>query len=387
MAGLIRRYRLRAPLAGCVLTHHVMSEPMLSSPKHPGPHAMVDLLYVEWLGKPLWMWLGFHALIIALLALDLGVFHRDKNHVIGVKESLAFTAFYFCLGLAFGGWVWWYFGAQAGEEFVTGLVIEKSLSMDNVFVIAVILTALGVPITAQHRVLVWGILAAILLRGLMIGLGAALLEQAHWILSVFAAFLIFIGLKMLFSKEEEEVDVESNRALLFLRKHARVTNQIHGQHFLVRQPHPKTGRPVLWLTPLALALVLVNIADVIFAVDSVPAIFAITTDPFIVYTSNIFAILGLRALYFALAAMVDRFAYLKTALAFILLFIGLKIIVADTFDLIHVPAWVSLAVTLVLLTIGIVYSLWRTRENAGHEAEADALSDPRAARRSGSAAS
>ena len=321
----------------------------------------MEFLGIEWLGKPLWMWLGFHALVALLLAFDLGLLHRDKDHEIGVRESLSLTAFYFTLALAFGGWVWWMLGAQAGQEYVTGLVVEKSLSMDNVFVIAVILTALGVPRVAQHRVLVWGILAAVVLRGLMIGLGSALVQQAHWVLSLFAAFLIYAGLKMLVSKGEDAHDVETSWLLRFLRRTLRITRAPRGARFVVREPHPKSGRPVLWLTPLALALVLVNIADVIFAVDSVPAIFAITTDPFIVYTSNIFAILGLRALYFALAAMVDRFAYLKTALAFILILIGVKIVAADTLGLLTVPPWVSLVATVALLGTGIAYSLWRTR--------------------------
>ena len=332
---------------------------------------MIDFLYVEWLGKPIWMWLGFHALVAALLAFDLGLLHRDKEHEIGVKESLLLTAFYFSLGLAFGGWIWWYLGAQPAQEYVTGLVVEKSLSMDNVFVIAVILSALGIPLAAQHRVLLWGILAAVLLRGLMIGLGAALVHQAAWVLSLFAAFLIYAGLKMLFSKEEDAGDFQDNAAVRWLRAKLRITPELHGQRFAVRKTDPRTGKTALWLTPLALALVLVNGADVIFAVDSVPAIFAITTDTFVVYTSNIFAILGLRALYFALAAMVDRFAYLKTALAFILIFIGTKIVVADTFGLVHVPPWVSLAVTVVLLTGGILYSLWRSRGEA-HASARDA---------------
>ncbi|MHC2090379.1 TerC family protein [Methylobacterium sp. CM6244] len=325
---------------------------------------MVDFLFIEWLGKPVWMWLGFHALVAGLLAFDLGLLHRDKDHEIGVKESLLLTAFYFSLGLAFGGWIWWYFGAQPAQEYVAGLVVEKSLSMDNVFVIAVILTSLGIPRAAQHRVLVWGILAAVVLRGLMIGLGAALVHQAAWVLSFFAAFLIFAGLKMLFGKEEEAGDIQDNAMVRMLRKVMRITPEMHGQRFVVRKPDPQSGKSVLWFTPLALGLILVNGADVIFAVDSVPAIFAITTDTFVVYTSNIFAILGLRALYFALAAMVDRFAYLKTALAFILIFIGTKIVVADTFDLVHVPPWVSLVVTLVLLAGGVAYSLWRTRDAA-----------------------
>lgn len=338
-----------------------MSESMLSSRKEHQVPPMVDFLSVEWLGKPLWMWLGFHVLIAALLAFDLGLLHRDKEHEIGVRESLGLTAFYLTLGVAFGGFIWWELGRQAGEEYVTGLVVEKSLSMDNVFVIAMILTGLGVPRVAQHRVLLWGILAAVLLRGLMIGLGAALVHQVHWILSLFAAFLIYAGLKILLSREEEHGDFGDSAVVLWLRRRFRVTPELHGRKFAVRKADPKTGRKALWFTPLALALVLVNGADVIFAVDSVPAIFAITTDTYVVYTSNIFAILGLRALYFALAAMVDRFAYLKTALAFILMFIGAKIVVADTFGLIDVPPWVSLVVTLVLLGGGVAYSLWRTR--------------------------
>lgn len=323
---------------------------------------MVDFLYMTWLGKPIWMWLGFHAVIFILLALDLGLLHRDKSREIGVKESLLLTAFYLTLGLIFGGWVWWYLGPQAGQEYLAGLIVEKSLSMDNVFVIAVIFGYLGIPRNAQHRVLLWGILAAIVLRGLMIGLGAALVHQAEWVLTIFAVFLIYAGIKMLVSGDEEEGENKSaDRFTAFMRKHMRVTDELDGQNFTVRKPDPKTGKPVLWLTPLALALVLVNGADVIFAVDSVPAIFAITTDTYVVYTSNIFAILGLRALYFALAAMVDRFAYLKTALALILIFIGLKIVVADTFELIEIQPWVALVVTVVLLAGGVVYSLWRTR--------------------------
>ncbi|WP_036270669.1 TerC family protein [Methylobacterium sp. WSM2598] len=324
---------------------------------------MVELLSVAWLGKPIWMWLLFHAVIVLLLAFDLGLLHRDSNREIGVKESLLLTAFYLSLGLLFGGWIWWYLGPQAGQEYIAGLVVEKSLSMDNVFVIAVIFGFLGIPRVAQHRVLLWGILAAVLLRGLMIGLGAALVHEAEWVLTFFAAFLIYAGARMLFSGAEEDDEGETaNRFAAFMRRRFRVTPDLHGHRFTVRLPDPKTGRMVRWFTPLALALVLVNGADVIFAVDSVPAIFAITTDTYVVYTSNIFAILGLRALYFALAAMVDRFAYLKTALALILIFIGTKIVVADTFGWIDIEPWVSLVVTVSLLAVGIAYSLWRTRE-------------------------
>ncbi|GJE03319.1 TerC family protein [Methylobacterium isbiliense] len=326
---------------------------------------MIDFLYMAWLGKPVWMWLAFHAVIFLLLAFDLGLLHRDKNREIGVKESLLLTAFYLGLGLIFGGWIWWHLGPQAGQEYLAGLVVEKSLSMDNVFVIAVIFGFLGIPRVNQHRVLLWGILAAVVLRGLMIGLGAALVHEAEWVLTLFAAFLIYAGAKMLVPGNHETDEGETaGRFAAWMRSRFRITTELHGQRFMVRLPDPQTGKMVRWFTPLALALVLVNGADVIFAVDSVPAIFAITTDTYVVYTSNIFAILGLRALYFALAAMVDRFAYLKTALALILIFIGAKIVVADTFGWVHIEPWVSLVVTVVLLAGGITYSLWRTRDAA-----------------------
>ena len=320
-------------------------------------------LFADWLGKPVWLWLAFHALVLVLLAFDIGVLHRDSEKEIGVRQSLALSAFYITLGVLFGGFVWWMIGPQAAQEYLTGFVIEKSLSMDNVFVIAMIFGFFGIPRAAQYRVLFWGILAVILLRGLMIGVGAALVAEFGWILYVFAAILIGTGIKMIVAADKE-YDVGSNPAVGFLRRHFRVTDELHGQRFVVRRPDRRTGRPVLWLTPLALVLVLVNVADVIFAVDSVPAIFAITTDTFIVYTSNIFAILGLRALYFALAAMVERFRYLKYALAAILIFIGSKIVVADMLGLAKIPAGISLSVTLGLLAAGIAYSLWRTRSDA-----------------------
>ena len=322
---------------------------------------MPEFLFADFLGKPAWMWIAFHALVFLLLAFDLGVLHRDAEKEIGVRESLFLSAFYITLGLLFGGWLWWSLGAQSGEEYLTGFIIEKSLSMDNVFVIAMIFGFFGIPRAYQYRVLFWGILAVILLRGLMIGVGAALIAEFAWILWLFAAFLVITGIKMIWAADKE-YDVGSNPLVKFLRRRARITDELHGQRFFVRLPDPKSGKQVIWLTPLFLVLVLVNVADVIFAVDSVPAIFAITTDTFIVYTSNIFAILGLRALYFALAAMVDRFKYLKYALAVILIFIGSKIFVADMLGLAKIPASVSLGVTVAILATGIAYSLWATRK-------------------------
>ena len=309
---------------------------------------------LDWLGKPVWMWLSFIGIVIVLLALDLGVLHR-KQREIAVTESLILSAVYISLGLAFGGWVWWYLGETAGMQYVTGFVIEKSLAMDNVFVIAMIFTYFAVPRLYQHRVLFWGILGVIVLRAIMIGLGATLVEQFSWLLYVFAAFLIFTGIKM-WQTADAVYDVSANPVLKWVRKRFRVTDTLHGEKFFTRIDG------VRHMTPLFLALIMIEIVDLVFAVDSVPAIFAITTDPFIVYTSNIFAILGLRALYFALAAMVHRFHYLKYALAVLLVFIGSKIFVADAFGLAKIPPPVSLAVTFAILAAGIGWSLWKTRQ-------------------------
>jgi tellurite resistance protein TerC len=324
----------------------------------------VEFLTLDFLGKPAWMWLGFIGIVVTLLALDLGVLHR-KQREIGVTESLVLSAVYIALGLAFGGWVWWYMGETAGMNYLTGFVVEKSLAMDNVFVIAMIFTYFAVPSALQHRVLFWGILGVIVLRAIMIALGATLVQQFGWVLYVFAAFLIFTGIKMwLFA--DKEYDVSTNPLLKYVRRHFRVTEKLHGNRFWVKLPDPKSGRAHWYMTPLMLALLMVEIADVVFAVDSVPAIFAITTDPFIVYTSNIFAILGLRALYFALAAMVDRFHYLKYALAILLIFIGSKIFVADAFGLVKIPPAVSLSITFAILAAGVACSLWKTRGRVAH---------------------
>lgn len=315
-----------------------------------------------WLGTPAWMWLGFLAIVIALLAFDLGVLHR-KQHEIGVRESLGLSTFYVTVGLAFGGWVWWYRGDAAGLAYVTGFVIEKTLALDNIFVIALIFGYFAVPRACQHRVLFWGILGVVVLRGIMIGLGATLVATFGWVLYIFAAFLILTGLKMLLSADKD-YSVADNPVLKFLKRHLRMTDRPEGSHFFVRRADPATGRLMIHATPLFVALVLIEVADIIFATDSVPAIFAITTDPFIVYTSNIFAVLGLRALYFALAVAIHRFHYLKYALAAVLIFIGSKIFIADALGLAKFPPLLSLGMTIAILGAGIVWSLWRTRPNA-----------------------
>ena len=320
------------------------------------------VLFGDFLGKPGWMWITFVAIVLALLVFDLGVLHKD-HHEIGVEESLVLSAVYISLGLAFGAWVWWYLGAQSGMEYMTGFAVEKALAMDNVFVISMIFTYFAVPRIYQHRVLFWGILGVIVLRAIMIGLGAALVMNFSWILYVFAVILIATGVKMLYAIDDEP-DIANNFALNFLKKRMPLTKELHGERFFVKLPDSTGGKMVWFATPLFLCLVLVEIADVVFAIDSVPAIFAITPDPFIVYTSNIFAILGLRALYFALAAMVHRFHYLKYALAFVLIFIGGKIFLGDWLFDGKVPAEISLGVTFGLLFGGVVYSLWKSRDQA-----------------------
>jgi tellurite resistance protein TerC len=312
----------------------------------------------DFLGKAAWIWLLFIGIVAALLAFDLGVLHKD-DHEIGVRESLLLSAGYIGIALVFGAWVWWYLGPPSGMAYYTGFMIEKSLSMDNVFVIALIFTFFAIPRQYQHRVLFWGIVGVIVLRAMMIGLGATLVSQFGWMMYLFGAFLVFTGIKM-WILADHVPDIANNPLLKFLKKRMRVTEQLHGNAFWVRQPDPATGRMVRWATPLLLALVLIEFVDLVFAVDSVPAIFAITTDPFIVYTSNIFAILGLRALYFALAAMIHRFKYLKYALALVLVFIGAKIFLVGFIG--KFPPAISLTVTFGLIAGGVLVSLWKTRD-------------------------
>ena len=299
-------------------------------------------------------------MVVALLSFDLGVLHKHDREI-GVRESLLLSAGYISIALTFGAWVWWFLGAQSGTEYFTGFLIEKSLSMDNVFVIALIFSYFAIPRQYQHRVLFWGILGVIVLRAIMIGLGAALVSGFSWILYVFGAFLILTGIKM-WIVADHMPDIANNPLLKFLRKHLRVTNELHGNAFFVRQPDPASGKMARAATPLFLALCLVEFVDLVFAVDSVPAIFAITSDPFIVYTSNIFAILGLRALYFALAAMIHRFTYLKYALALVLVFIGAKIFLVGFVG--KIPPSISLTVTFGLIAGGVIVSLWKTRQPA-----------------------
>ena len=299
----------------------------------------------------IWLWIGFNVFVLAMLALDLGVFHR-KAHVVSLKESFTWTAVWVVLALVFNAGVWHYFGPQKALEFFTGYLIEKSLSVDNVFVFALLFSYFAVPPVYQHKVLFWGILGALVMRAILIVLGAALITKFAWIIYVFGGFLILTGIKMIV-KREEEIHPERNPVVKWFKKFMPVTADYRGDKFFVRE------RGLLMATPLVVVLLLVEISDLIFAVDSIPAIFAVTTDPFIVYTSNVFAILGLRSLYFALAGVMDKFHYLKIGLGVVLSFVGVKMLLAHTAY--KIDTLVALGVVVLILAIAIVASLLRPR--------------------------
>lgn len=297
------------------------------------------------------LWSVFAVVVAVILFLDLFVFHK-KSEEPSIKSTLTICASYMAIALLFGLFVIFEKGKDTGLLYYTGYLVEFSLSMDNIFVISLVFSALKIPSCYQHRVLFWGVLGAIMMRAIMILLGAQLVSSFHWILYVFSAFLIYTGVKMLMNKEEEHKDISENKVMKFLKRFMHVTPHLHGEHFFV-----KSGHKVI-MTPLFLALMTIELMDVIFAVDSIPAIFLITQDIFVVYTSNIFAILGLRSLYFLLAAAVNRFVYLKQALSCVLIFIGMKIFLP--YIGIEMTNWVSLSVTFFLLAFGIVASLIRT---------------------------
>ncbi len=299
---------------------------------------------------PIWVWFAFIGGVLVMLALDLGVFNR-KAHVVTIKEAAIWTSVWVSLGLAFGAMMFVWQGQQKGLEWITGYLIEYSLAVDNIFVFVLVFAAFAVPPQYRHRVLFWGIIGALVMRGTMIAVGAQLIKEFHWILYVFGAFLVFTGIRMLMTKSDEHVDLEKNPAVRLARRFFRISSEYDGQKFFT----VKNG--VRMATPLFLVLVFIEFTDLIFAVDSIPAIFAITTDPFIVFTSNVMAILGLRSMYFLLADIVDRFVYLKTGLAVILAFIGVKLLLLDIFK---IPTVASLAVVVTILVISVVASLIKT---------------------------
>ncbi|HXV26280.1 MAG TPA: TerC family protein [Alphaproteobacteria bacterium] len=302
----------------------------------------------------LWLWSSFNLFVLVLLALDLGVLHRRRREI-SLSEALWLSTGYFGLALFFNAGIFYFNGRQAGYEFLTGYLIEKSLSLDNIFVFVLIFSYFTVPVQYQHRVLFWGIIGAVVMRGVLIALGAQLIVTFHWIIFIFGAFLIFTGIKMLVMIDAKP-DLANNWLLSLLRRRIRVTDEYHQEKFFIRRDG------LVWATPLFLVLVLIEFTDLVFAVDSIPAIFAITQDPFIVYTSNVFAILGLRALYFALAGIIHRFHYLKYGLSLVLVVIGGKMIVNGVFGGKVVPTEVALAITATLILGSIVLSLIKTRD-------------------------
>jgi tellurite resistance protein TerC len=320
--------------------------------------------------ESIWLWVGFNLFVLLMLALDLGVFHR-KAHAVSTKEALTWSIVWISLSLVFNAVIYFfcdrmvpnssYTNAEAALSFLTGYLIEKSLSVDNIFVFILIFSFFAVPDAYQHRVLFWGILGALVMRGILIAVGAALLEQFHWIIYVFGAFLIYTGIRMA-RHQDEELRPQDNPVVKFFRRFMPVTEDFVDDKFFVR----RAG--VLFATPLFLILLIVESTDLVFAVDSIPAIFAVTRDPFLVYTSNVCAILGLRALYFLLAGVMDQFQYLKLGLSVVLTFIGVKMVIVDLY---HIPVGASLGVVASVLIISIVASLWKTKRDAAKIAEAN----------------
>jgi tellurite resistance protein TerC len=332
----------------------------------------------------LWLWIGFITLIIFLLLLDLGVFHR-KAHIPGIRESLAWTSLWIILALIFNVGIYFLYenhlfgigyektvlretginGMEAAKMFFTGYLIEKSLSLDNIFVIGMVFSFFGVPRLYQHRVLFWGIFGALLLRGVMILLGVTLIQMFDWILYIFGLLLLVTAVKMLFHKEEE-VHPEKNPLVKLAQRFFRITSDYHAEHFFVKIPKETENKSevggYMWAcTPMLLVLLVVESNDLIFAIDSIPAIFAITQDPFIVFTSNVFAILGLRSLYFVMAAMIAKFRYLQVSLSVILAYVGVKLLCIDVihhFRIENTMTWISLGVIIVVMLIGVLASVY-----------------------------
>lgn len=313
----------------------------------------------------LWPWIGFNAFVLALLALDLGVFHRTSRAV-SLKEAAFWSAVWVALAMLFNVGIYVFKGFDVAIQFFTGYLIEKSLSVDNIFIFVLLFSAFQVSAVYQHRVLFWGILGALVMRGILIATGTFLLEQVHWIIYLFGAFLIFTGIRMFFRKEEV-IHPEKNILLKLARRWLPITQTYVEDRFLVRRSSKQAkyvDRNRRWMvTPLLLVLLVIESTDLLFAVDSIPAVFAVTNDPFIVYTSNVFAILGLRSLYFLFAGVIDKFYYLKGALAIILVYVGVKMVLADVY---HIPTLLSLAVIACVLSIAILASVIRSRRVAVH---------------------
>lgn len=320
-----------------------------------------------------WMWLGFAIVVAIMLAIDLFVVGGGKQHRVSMREAATWSGIWVSVAFLFAGALWWHLDGAVGRaianettlEFITGYLIEKSLAVDNVFVWLMLFSFFAVPLELQKRVLIYGVLGAIVMRTMMIFAGVWLIAKFHWLLYVFGAFLLITGIKMWWFADEKP-DLANNPVIRWLRKHMNVTDELQGENFFIKKDQP--GKIVRYATPLFLVLVLVEITDLIFAVDSIPAIFAITTDPFIVLTSNVFAILGLRAMYFLLADMADRFSLLKYGLSVVLMFVGVKMILID---IVKIPVWISLLTVAVIIGTSVVLSLRKTAKDSMAPAKSD----------------
>jgi tellurite resistance protein TerC len=299
----------------------------------------------------IWFWILFNAMVLIMLALDLGVFH-NKLHVVSVKEALVWSGIWIFLALCFNGFIYYMFGETKALEFFTGYVIEKALSVDNIFVFVLIFSYFHIPAIYQHKVLFWGIVGALIMRVIFIFAGVALLEKFHWTIYIFGGILIFTGIKMLFNKDKK-IEPDKNPVIKLFKRIIPTTNELHGDKFFIKQNQKN------YATPLFVVLIMIEITDLIFAVDSIPAILAVTQDHFIVYTSNVFAILGLRSLYFALANIIERFKYLAVGLAIILVFVGLKMVIIDFYK---IPIHFSLLIIVLILSVSVFFSLIMTKK-------------------------
>jgi tellurite resistance protein TerC len=303
-------------------------------------------------------WIIFALFVLVLVAIEIRFFNNSNS----IKKNLNATLLYILSAFVFGGWVFYDMGYERFCEYITGFIVEKSLAFDNIFVISLVFSQLAIPEKYQRRVLFWGLIGVVVLRALMITVGIQLVNEFKWIMHLFAVFLIFTGIKIFFTSEKNP-EFKDNFFINWLKHNLRITNEIHGHKFIIKQTNPKTRKQNIYFTPLFVALVFIEFIDIVFAFDSIPAILLITTDPFIIYTSNIFAIMGLRSLYFALAFIVNRFQYLKFALALVLIFIGSKVFITDWLNIAKFPATISISVTLGLLVGGCLYSVYKTKNS------------------------
>ncbi len=328
-----------------------------------------DLMATEVVGKSLGLWLGFLSIVGVLIIFDLGVLNK-KDKALSFKKSLYLTFFYIAISILYGIYIWFHFGTETAVPFFTAYLVEKSLSLDNIFVMSVIFGYYGIPLKYQHRVLFWGILGVLILRGIVIALGTYITAQFSWILFIFGGLLVYTGVRIMLTDEDDAVDLENSKIRKVLTANFNVTNQLKGNRFFIWKKAKLSGIPRVHLTPLFMALITIEFADLLFAMDSIPAVLAISSDTFVIFTSNIFAILGLRAMYFMLAALLERFKYLKYALSIVLIFIGAKIFYSHIFG--KIDPMISLVITMTVLIGGAIISFAKTKGDEAKDGQGSA---------------